>query len=775
MFCDVVIDVNNSQVNKSYEYIIPKSLEDIIEVGSRVKVPFGNRKVLGFVIGIHSESSYDSTKLKQIAEALDIYPVLTAEFIDIAKYMVDNYYTFYITALKTMIPQALKVKYLKHIHLISDDVDSEIKKLFKNGNYFIKTDDPNLKVFKKLLLDGKVEITDHLEKKADTKTIKMVSLITEEMDYKSSKGELVISYLKELDEDVPKSILIDDMGISQAVLDTLKSHGNINIYDSEVYREPYVLEIEDKNVSLNEEQTIAYTEIKNTLGSNETHLLHGVTGSGKTEIYLKLIEEVLNMEKEAIMLVPEISLTPQMNARFKARFKNKVALLHSRLSIGEKYDEWRKILKGEAKIVVGARSAIFAPFKNLGIIIIDEEHENSYIQDNNPKYDAIEIASFRANYHNCPLVLGSATPRIDSYYHALNGDYNLLELSSRANKKPLPLSKVIDMREEIKNGNKSVFSKELLASIKEKYKNGEQSILFLNKRGFSSFVMCRECGTTIKCPNCDVSLTYHKFNERLKCHYCGYETITPTKCPSCESGYIRFVGGGTEKIVEALEHEVPGIRVLRVDQDTTKNKNSHEILFSKFKNKEADVLVGTQIVAKGLDFPNVSLVGVLNADIGLKLPNYDSNENCYDLIEQVSGRAGRANTTGEVIIQTYDPDHYSIKYAKNHDYKGFYNLEINQRKILFNPPFSKRVEIMVSSSDRIKASRSAKEIVELLKEKAKNSKIYGPAESFIFKMNNNYRYTITIKFLVDEMKESLLFLVSHFQNKKDISISITRM
>ncbi len=774
MFCDVVVDVNSRQVNKTFEYKIPLEYEEIIEVGLRVKVPFGTRVVMGFVVGLHENSSFDESKLKNIIEPLDINPVITKEFLLLAKYMVDTYYTFYISALQTMIPSALKVKYFKKVHLLNHNLDESILSLFKKDYYTIKNNDPNLRVFKQLELKKDVEIINDFKGQGNAKTVKMISLVNDNLNYKSPKGQMVLDYLKEVVEDVPLDLFIHDMSISNSILKTLESHGNIKIYDTEVYREPYVYDVSDKKIVLNEEQNYVYNKINESLGYFNTFLIHGVTGSGKTEIYLNLIENVLKRGLEAIVLVPEISLTPQMNARFKARFKSQVALLHSRLSIGEKYDEWRRIVYGEAKVVVGARSAIFAPLKNIGIIIVDEEHENSYIQDTNPKYDAIDIASYRAKYHNCPLVLGSATPRIDSYYHAINGDYKLLELNKRANSKPLPIAKVIDMREEIKSGNKSIFSSLLLSKIKEKYKNKEQTILFLNKRGFSSFVMCRECGTVIKCPNCDVSLTYHKINERIKCHYCGYETLTPKICPTCNSKYIRFVGGGTEKVEEQLKKEIPGIRTIRVDIDTTKNKYAYENLFSSFKNQEADVMIGTQIVAKGLDFPHVSLVGVINADIGLKIPSYDSNEIVYGLLEQVSGRAGRANTTGEVIIQSYDPNHYSIDYAKKHDYKGFYKEEIRQRKILFNPPYSIRIEIMVSSDKKDLSYRSANEIISYLKDKAKKSKIYGPAEAFIFKLNNQYRYTITIKFEEDEMKDSLLYINSLFQNKNNVTISITR-
>ena len=739
MIAEIVVDVANNQVNRVFDYKIPESYENIVDCGYRVKVPFGRRKLLGFVVGIKENSDYDTSRLKEIDEVLDLKPIITKEFIDLAKYMVESYYTFYITALKTMIPSALRVKYLKKLHLIDKTglTDEQIK-LFKNDYYIVKKNDNIIKDLSRLIADNKIEVIDDFVDNLGAKKIKMVSLVNDELDYKSSKAQMVVSYLSEIGEDISKSSLIEDLNITPSVLDTLVSHGNIEIYDYEVYRSPEIGTINDNRVVLNEEQEKAYDAIKSSLSKNDVFLLHGVCGSGKTEIYLNLIEDVIKSGKEAIMLVPEISLTPQVTQRFKARFKDVVAVLHSRLSQGEKYDEWRRIINGHAKIVVGARSALFAPFKNLGLIVIDEEHEKSYIQDTNPKYDAISVATFRAKYNNCPLVLGSATPRISSYKNAQMGEYKLLSLPSRANGKPQRTSTIVDMRQELKEGNKKVFSRILLDSIKETYKKGEQSILFLNKRGFSTFVMCRSCGEVIKCPNCDVSLTYHKTDNSLMCHYCGHKEPSPTKCPKCGSGYIRYVGNGTEKIVDALKLEIPGIRVLRVDYDTTKAKNSYDIMFDSFRNGEADVMVGTQIIAKGLDFPKVSLVGVINADIGLKMPMYDSAEITYDLLEQVSGRAGRAETDGNVIIQTYNPEHYSIKYAANHDYKGFYLEEIRVRRMSYNPPFSERVEIIVSSNTSQAAHVEAVKIVNTLKTKANDSIILGPIPDFRSKINGMY-------------------------------------
>lgn len=776
LYASICIDLETKELNREFLYIIPKKYEDIIEIGHRVIVPFGKKKLLGFVLDIKNESDYDITKLKEIIDILDIKPVLNKEAIMLARYISNRYFSFLITTLKNMIPSALRVKYQNKVKILDiNKLDDELKGLFKSNIYLIKKDDPNLSLIKKNVLKGALEIALDITDKLKEKEIKMVSLIDSNLTYKSSKAREVIEYLDEISIDVPLSILINDMGFSRSVIETLKDHKNIDIYEKEVYREPSVTNVSDKVVELNSEQTMVYNNILNSINCNETFLIHGVTGSGKTEIYLKLIEDVIKSGKEAIMLVPEISLTPQMSARFKARFKEMVAILHSRLTLGERYDEWRKILNKKAKICIGARSAIFAPFQNLGIIIIDEAHERTYIQDTNPKYDSIEVAQFRTKYHNIPLILGSATPRVDSYYKALNGEYKLLKLESRANKMPMPKSTVVDMKEELKSGNKSIFSKSLKEAIIDRYKKGEQSILFLNRRGFSSFVMCRSCGYTITCPNCETSLTYHKSFDKLTCHYCGYQITSPKVCPKCSSTYIRYVGGGTEKVCEEVLKFIPDAKILRVDLDTTTKKNSYMELFESFRKKEALIMVGTQIVAKGLDFPDVTLVGVINADISLRIPSYTSNEQTFNLLEQVSGRAGRAKIKGEVIIQTYNPDNFVINCAKNHDYKMFYNFEINERKVAQNPPFTSRVEILITGTNKDILYKESINIKNYLKNNTKDSKIYGPCEDFIFKINNMYRYKITIKFENSEIKDTLNDIIYMYESSKDVIISITRM
>ncbi|MBO5711917.1 MAG: primosomal protein N' [Acholeplasmatales bacterium] len=479
--------------------------------------------------------------------------------------------------------------------------------------------------------------------------------------------------------------------------------------------------------------------------------------------------------KTALMLVPEIALTPQITAILAARFKSDIAILHSRLSIAEKYNAWKKIYDGDIKIVVGARSAIFAPLKNIGIIIIDEEHEKTYVQDNNPKYDALEIARLRGKTHNCPIVLGSATPAITDYHKALSGEYELITLKTRANKKPLPNVEVVSLVDELKSGNKSVFSRKLKDAVLANFKNGDQSILFLNRRGYSSFVMCRSCGDVVKCEHCDISLTYHSNTQILKCHHCGYQINNVLRCKACGSDKIRYVGSGTQKIEEELISFLPEAKIIRLDHDTTRGKNDYEKAYNAFKNKEADILVGTQMITKGLDFENVTLVGILNADLALHYPTYDSTVDAFNLLEQVSGRAGRNKKDGRVIIQTYNPNHYVIKCVKAHDYDSFFNIEIAKRKMTSMPPFSMMYEIMISSPTKMEAYIAAKTIYQTLIKDNKESIVLGPNEHPIFRKNDIYRYVIQVQAMNEDIINKIKGIYPTYQADKEVTLSITRM
>lgn len=772
MYALVVVDVNNKEVNKMYEYIIPKRLEEVISVGHRVSVPFASRKVLGFVMKLNDKPSSD-IELKEIDDVLDVNAILNDEFITLSEFMVKRYYSFYITCLKCMIPKALSVNYLKIIKLIKRElIDRNLLNLFKDDIYKITPKDPLISTFKKLQNKGIVDIIDDFVQKTNIKKVPMIKLIGKPIKKLSPQSQKLYDFLYEVKEPQEKKDIIS-MGYSISSIKTLENNHIIEIYFDEVYRKPLVNLSCDKKVILNEAQQDCYEKVKQSYGLYNTFLLHGVCGSGKTEVYLRLIEDVIKNGKEGIVLVPEISLTPQMTSRFKTRFGDKVAILHSRLSDGERYDEWRRIINGHAKIVVGARSAIFAPFKNLGIIIIDEEQELSYIQDTNPKYDAIEIAIFRAKYHNIPLLLGSATPKIADYYKALNKEYILLEIPYRANKRLEKVSEIVDMREELLNGNRKVFSTKLDEALRQTLLNNNQAILFINRRGYSSFIMCRSCGQTIDCPNCNMPYTYHKFSDSLKCHHCGKELAKPEICPICHKKYLKPMGDGTEKAIEEIMQKYPQARVRRVDADSMSEKNSYTEVFDDFKNHKIDVLVGTQIIAKGLDFPNVALVGVLNADIGLKMSEYNASEISYDLIEQVSGRAGRSEILGRVIIQTYIPDHYVIKYASTHDFKGFYNEEVKNREVMKNPPFTNLLEILVSSKYYKKAYIEANKIKKaILKES--DCIVLGPFEDYIYKLNNTYRYKLSIKFNDIDLYDTINDINEVYQNNKDVMISIKR-
>lgn len=773
MYAEVIIDIKNKQVNRSFDYIIPSYLEGILQVGSRVKVPFGKQNRTGYIVNIKDKT--EVTKgLKEIFEPIDLKPVLNEESLDLAKYIATHNFSFYATSLEAMIPLALRMKYEKIIRWVSDELDSNLLPHFKRKKEILFSSLPKdlEPLVYKEVKNGHLVFDSRIKKARKEKTKTYIHLLENEKIPTSKKGIEVVEYLEEMNEDIEEDILLSDSGYTKAVLDTLEKNGFIARYKIEIDPEEDVKDYQDKTVELNEMQDKVYHRLN--INEEKIYLLHGVTGSGKTELYMRWISDVIQKGKKALMLVPEISLTPQITAIFYARFKESIAVLHSRLTISEKYDEWKRIINGDVKIVVGARSAIFAPLKDLGIIIIDECHEGSYTQTNNPKYNAIDLAKLRAKRYHCSLVLGSATPNAEDYYKACNGDYELLSLPLRANLKPLPKAIVVDMREELNYGNRTPISRLLKEKILECYKNKEQSILFLNRRGYSSFVQCRSCGEVVKCPHCDVSLTYHAKTNTLKCHYCGYQIMNVTKCNHCGSDKIRFVGNGTEKIEEAVRKLIPEAKIIRLDMDTVSKMEDYEKAYHEFKNHEADIMIGTQMVTKGLDFENVTLVGVLNADLALHYPSFDANQVAFNLIEQVSGRAGRSKKDGEVIIQTYDPKNYVIEAAKSHDYEGFYKKEILFRKASLMPPFSEVIELEVSSLNRYMARDEANHIANALRSVSKESRILGPTEAFLFKKKDKYYYVIQIQAIEDSVMDKINYIYPLYQNNKDISLSITR-
>lgn len=771
----VIVDVANNQCNRLFDYLIPSHLEAFVKIGSRVFVPFGARRVMGFVVKTNVESTYDKP-LKEIIELIDYEPVLSQEFIDLGLSLSENYFSFLIDNYLMMIPSALKTKYPKMVEFLElDALSLELKAKIKGETIVpLESLSDYTKEIASLKKQGKVKVSNLFKEKGRIKSVKYVSLLDASLA-KTEKQREIVSYLCENTSKVLLTNLVNDMGYSKAIINTMEKNKVLEIIDEETYRSVKYNEVEAVKVKLNSYQQNAYDKIRESLGTFNEFLIHGVCGSGKTEVYLNLIEEALKQGKSALMLVPEISLSSQISSRFKARFGDKVAILHSRLTIGEKFDEWRRIKRGEASIVVGARSALFAPVNNLGIIIMDEEQEASYIQDSSPKYNSHFVARFRCSYNNIPLVLGSATPSVRTYYKAKQNQIKLLEIPVRANNTMPKPAAIIDMRQELRENNKSVLSRTLQFELRKTLDKNEQAILLINRRGYSTFVMCRSCGKEIKCPHCDVSLTYHKYDNQLTCHYCGFKISVPQKCPQCSSPYIRYVGDGTQKVEEELKKLFPEVGIIRMDSDTTTSKNSHNDIIASFQNHQADILLGTQVVAKGLDFPLVRLVGIVNADLGLKMPFFDARERSFDLLEQASGRAGRKDTDNVVLIQTYAPDDDIIKAASLHDYNYFYETEIKKRRLLNVVPFKEVIEVTLSSLNELQASQEAYSIASLLKKKLTNAVILGPVKNYIYKINDRYYYLITIKCEISDTAEVLNYLNERYQTNQDINLSITRM
>ena len=694
MYALVLVEIGVKNVDKYFTYHIPDNLEDKINIGIRVKVPFNTREISGFVIQIINEIEDNNYEVKDILEVIDNEEVLNLELLKLGEYISSKTLCSMITAYQTMLPKALKANH-------------------------------------KVAMKPKNEVIAVLNKD--------VSEIYEYISFCSYKKQVEI--LKSIIEN--GSVKVVSSNVSS--ITSLANKGLIKTISREVYRYNDNT-IENKHtVFLNEEQSKVVKEVIDNLNTNNTYLLKGVTGSGKTEVYMHIIKEVIDRGMQAIMLVPEISLTPQIVSRFRQRFNNEVAVLHSGLSDGERYDEYRKIKKGLVKIVVGARSAIFSPFQNLGVIIIDEEQVTSYKQENNPRYHTRDVALFRCKYHNCPLVLGSATPSLESYARAKKGVYKLLTLNKRANNKLMPEIRIVDMKKEIRNNYHNI-SLELENAIKEKLDKKEQIIILLNRRGYSSMLTCKDCGEVIKCPNCDISLTYHKTSNTLRCHYCGYGTKVQDRCPSCYGKSLTMYGLGTEKLEEELVKKF-NARVVRMDLDTTTSKKAHSKIIKDFLEQKYDILVGTQMIAKGLDFPNVTLVGVINADASLNIPDFRSSEYTYQLLSQVSGRSGRDKKEGIVIIQTLNPEHYSIKYAKDHDYDGFFNYEMSIRKKLGYPPYYYLTLIKILSRDYQLCMKEANKVGEFLRKNLPSDVIVlGPSIASTFKVNNIYHFQCIIKY-----------------------------
>ncbi|MED4463251.1 primosomal protein N' [Metabacillus fastidiosus] len=795
-FASVIVDVAAMQTDREFDYKIPEKWQDAVKPGMRVIVPFGPRKVQGFITKVKNDSAFE--RLKNISELLDLTPCLTPELLQLGDWLTEKTLCFKISAFQAMLPAAMKAKYEKIISLIGREKLSEIDILLQP--FFEKRNELNWKdieneipisVIQKEAAKQNLEIIYEVKQKTKKKMLKYISVNVnkdELRDYYNSltvqakkQKEIVHFFLQSEQKSIPMQELVSVLNCSAASVKTLVKKDILIEEEREVYRDPYEDRSFQKTIplQLNEEQEKAIVPILEAVNDkkHEVFLMYGVTGSGKTEVYLQSIEKVLNEGKEAIVLVPEISLTPQMVNRFKGRFGSLVAVLHSGLSTGEKYDEWRKIERKEVKVVVGARSAIFAPFENLGMIIIDEEHESSYKQEENPRYHARDVAVYRGNYHQCPVILGSATPTLESFARASKNVYKLLTLADRVNARSMPAVEIVDMREELRTGNRTMFSTNLIEKLQDRLVKGEQSVLFLNRRGYSSFVMCRDCGYVIQCAHCDISLTYHRFSQSLKCHYCGHEEHMPTKCPECESEHIRFFGTGTQKVEEEILKVLPEARIIRMDVDTTSRKGAHEKLLTEFGEGRADILLGTQMIAKGLDFPNVTLVGVLTADTMLNLPDFRASEKTFQLLTQVSGRAGRHELPGEVVIQTYTPEHYSVQLASQYDYNLFYEKEMLIRKQHSYPPFYYLSLVTISHPEVTKAASVTEQIVSFLRrELSPQTIILGPVASPIPRIKDRYRYQCMIKYKREKNLHAVLKkVIEHYAQqiaKDDLIIAM---
>ncbi|MFQ6031927.1 MAG: primosomal protein N', partial [Candidatus Zixiibacteriota bacterium] len=774
--------------HKLFTYRIPSHLEGGLDLGFRALVPLQKRVLSGFVVGITKATSIKNTK--EIIDLLDPYPLFSSEMLELTRWVSEYYFCSWGESLKAALPAEIQVKselwVEKNTDLSTDLSDYKADSSLKQKEILKHLSDQKRKLSwlkrklgrKGLYADlydlerkGWVRMFPQLGKpKVGIKYQKMIRL--KNFDNTPSQIELFKLAISALERKAPKQakclelllgkggqLSLEELNLvvkeSVRVLDALEKRGLIEVEVVEKIRESdWGLDLpETTQILLNEEQKEIFGKIKGALGSNtpSTFLLHGITGSGKTQVYIEAIRETLKMEKRALVLVPEISLTPQIISRFKANFGDLVGCLHSRLSPGERFDTWRKAKEGKFPIMVGARSAIFSPLENLGLIVVDEEHDSSYKQDDPvPRYNAKDVAVMRGKLNKAVVILGSATPSLESYFNAQNGKYILCQLEKRVEKRVLPEVKLIDLREERKKGNNGIISGTLSSLLKEKIEKKQQALLFLNRRGFSTFIKCGECGHIMRCSRCDITLTFHRTDFSMRCHYCGFTQKAPELCPNCQGFKFIYKGVGTQKIEEELKRNFPQAKVERMDLDTTSQKGSHLRILSDFGKKKFNVLLGTQMITKGLDFPEVTLVGVVSADFSLDLPDFRTKERTFQLLTQVAGRAGRGDLGGEVIIQTYYPDEWAIKLAANHDFSTFYQNEIEQRKELGYPPFAHLILILFSGKNQNRVINQSEKFYLLLKEmlikeNLKETEILGPAPAPLSKIKNQYRWQMIIK------------------------------
>lgn len=809
MYINVIVDVPIKESDKGFTYKVDRSHGPIIP-GMRVIVPFGKKKVEGFVSEVDCSigDATSALKIKKIMDVIDKEPILSKEMLELGRWMSARYFTRLATAWQSMLPASIKTTMQKKLYstlapetlddLILTDNEKEIltflafEKQVNEIQLLEKFIDCE-SVIGDLKAKGYIQEVQLFAQRAKAKTIQYVFWnpsfnryeLEKAVKHAKKQKEITDILLADYDKDnagIPIHQLEGELGNVRQAIKSLAEKGVVKVVETQMFRTIGSINNQSIRPTLTAEQQGCLTEIIKSIESEkqQTILLHGVTGSGKTEIYLKSIDEVVKQGKQAIVLVPEISLTPQMVERFKGFFGNQVAVMHSRLSHGERFDEWKRIQSGHATVVIGARSAIFAPVQRLGIIIIDEEHEGTYKQEETPRYDAREIAVFRSKWHQCPIVLGSATPSIESYYQASNHKYKLLQLKDRVFKQDMPVMQVIDMRKELSAGNYSIFSIELQQQLQRILESKQQAILFINRRGHSNFIMCRACGQVVYCPYCHITLTYHQREHNYQCHYCNYKKDKVQTCEKCKSEEIHLFGIGTEKIQEELMTIFPKAKILRMDVDTTKRKGSQEQILQQFHKGEADILIGTQMIAKGLDFPNVSLVGVISADVALNLPDFRAAERTFQLITQVGGRAGRHHLQGHVVVQSFNPEHYSIQHAIQYEYEEFFQREIQLRQQMGYPPFSRLVYITFSHTLEVAtkeyAIRFAEQCKQSIQEKGFTIFLMGPNVAALSKIKNRFRYSLIVKYAnwsqVYQLVRETLAKMDDVMYKSNVTVNI---
>ncbi len=721
MIAEVIVDILNSNVDKIFDYKMQPDAN--YTVGSRVLVPFAGRKIEGYIINTKDASTLDDAKLKTIIQPLDTQPVLSQKMVQLCFFMKEKFYLRLADTIRLFLPPEIRGgQKPKIVQIASITPNCDISQISKRA---------------------------------------------------TSQLALVLYLQQNAQEQV--SVLNNKFGSS--ALKKLVELGFVKIDTQTIGRKPVnAFTVKKKNITLTDQQNKAIEFISNS--HYNTFLLHGVTGSGKTEVYIECMKKVIEQGKSAILLVPEISLTPQMLSRFRNAFGDTVAILHSMLSSGERYDEWYRLKNGQAKIAIGARSCIFAPLDNVGLIVIDEEHDQSYFSESNPRYYTHDVARYLGYLNDCPVILGSATPSINSYYHAQIGTYKLINLPNRANNQQLPSMQIVDMLSEIRNGNTGIFSTALVDALKDCISNNKQAMLFINRRGYASFMMCKECGYVAKCTDCDVSLVYHKEDNMLKCHYCNKRYRALTTCPECHSKYIKYGAVGTQQIAEALQKAFPDVTILRLDNDTTQNKNSYVQILEQFNNTTPAILVGTQMIAKGHDFNNVTLVGIIDADLSLHFSDFRATERTFQLITQVAGRAGRSEFEGRVVLQTYFPKHYVYRCATNYDYPAFYRKEINLRQIAHFPPFTKILRVLITGENEekvIETSRNISNAMQQLKQKYSSDFVYLQAMKCPKKrIQNKFRYQILARYYTKNDKDitTVIYDICSLNTQQKISIFV---